>query len=432
MTGIHRLVVAGAVLAGGILLAGCGSTTVPATPATPSTGRSAYAGSEACRPCHAEQYAEEHEQSGHPYKLVRVTNGVAPQYPEQVVRGPYQPMTTTPTGLTWADAAYVIGGYGWKGRFVDQQGFVVTGTGIQWNIRARTWGNYEPDTPRGEKKYDYACFKCHTTGAEDGTDDLSTHQDGRLGMQGTFAEAGIGCESCHGPGAEHVVRPSTENIVYDAGSDPAGLAPTGRMIVNEDDNAPPVYRDLGRAAGSRQASTYRAMTCGDCHTRNGVGQIAASGGFVQHHEQFDELMAGGAHRSHDCITCHDPHRGEIYGDAGLNKNCQSCHGQKSVDHAPGATCVDCHMPYTGKSATNSSPYKADVHSHIVRIRTTTETKAAYFNAAGNRVALDSAGNAALTLDFACYGCHKDADGKGGTGSAKTMGELAAKAVTIHG
>ncbi|MBI2302293.1 MAG: hypothetical protein HYU66_25600 [Armatimonadetes bacterium] len=424
-------------LAGGVgliiaLMIGCGSTT--ANPNNQPGSRSAYAGSPACRTCHPSQYREEREHSGHPYKLVRVTNGVAPQFAADAVNGPYQPVTTPPAGITWSDVAYVIGGYGWKGRFVDLAGYVVTGTNVQWQMRTRRWVNYKATVPRGGLPYDYACFKCHTTGAKDGTADLSTHQDGRLGMQGTFEETGVTCEACHGPGAAHVQAPSKANIVLNAGTQVPGNGPTPRSAddgSNDDDEGEGFLFSLPRAAGSRQVDRQRALTCGDCHERKGLGNISAEAGWVEHHEQREMLHASGAHRLLDCTTCHDPHRGTIYNNIGIRKECTSCHGFKQVNHAPGVECVDCHMPFAAKSGDAASPYQADVRSHITRIRTTNETKAAFYSADGTQVQLDVNGNAALTLDYACYGCHQDATGAGGSGSVKTLDELAAKAVTIH-
>lgn len=412
----------------GSLLAGCGSTSTGV--AAPAVGRAAYVGSQACRRCHASQFDEAFQQSGHPYKLTRIVNGQEPRWPPNVLRGPYLPSHTPPAGLGWAEVAYVIGGYGWKSRYVDLDGYVVTGDGVQWNLRTRRWVGYNAAMPRGTLAYDYACFQCHTTGAQDGTDDLSTHQDGRVGMKGTFAEAGIGCEACHGPGAAHVERPARENIVRNAGTGPAGLTPTGRLLADDGDGGPLLYLGPGRAAG-RQADMQRALTCGECHTRKGVGQIAAKGGFVEHHEQFEELMAAGAHRLLDCITCHDPHRGTIYNSAGIQRNCESCHGRKPTDHAPGVQCVDCHMPQNGKSGDTTSIYQADVHSHVFRIRTTPEARSSFFNEAGDRVALDASGRASLTLDFVCYSCHQDESGQGGPGSRKSLDELAAAAAGMH-
>jgi len=59
-------------------------------------------------------------QTGHPYKLNKVENGQPPEYPFSEVPQP-------PEGYTWDDVAYVIGGYGWKARFIDHDGFIITG-----------------------------------------------------------------------------------------------------------------------------------------------------------------------------------------------------------------------------------------------------------------------------------------------------------------
>jgi hypothetical protein len=51
------------------------------------------------------------------------------------------------------------------------------------------------------------CVECHTTGYEKGydvaTDTYATH----------WAEAGVGCEACHGPGGDHVARRRVWGVV---------------------------------------------------------------------------------------------------------------------------------------------------------------------------------------------------------------------------
>ena len=79
----------------------------------------AYVGSQTCEECHEELYASFME-TGHPYKLNKVVDGQPPEYPFSRVRD-------TPDGYTWDDISYVIGGYGWKARFIDQDGFIITG-----------------------------------------------------------------------------------------------------------------------------------------------------------------------------------------------------------------------------------------------------------------------------------------------------------------
>ena len=71
-----------------------------------------FVGSEACQICHEDIYAT-FVKTGHPYKLNKVVDGQPPKYPFSKVPNP-------PAGYTWDDIAYVIGGYGWKARFIDK------------------------------------------------------------------------------------------------------------------------------------------------------------------------------------------------------------------------------------------------------------------------------------------------------------------------
>jgi hypothetical protein len=77
---------------------------------------------------------------------------------------------------TWADVAGVIGGYGWKARFVGTDGHLIGTAGSsfgdtrvghnQFNFYGgedHGWVDYHPGD---EKIYNYGCFKCHTTGGD--------------------------------------------------------------------------------------------------------------------------------------------------------------------------------------------------------------------------------------------------------------------------
>ena len=79
--------------------------------AAASVSAADYVGHDACQPCHSAIY-DDYIQSGHPYKLNKVEGGTPPTYPFSEVPSP-------PDGYTWDDVTYVIGGYGWKARFLD-------------------------------------------------------------------------------------------------------------------------------------------------------------------------------------------------------------------------------------------------------------------------------------------------------------------------
>jgi len=360
-----------------------------------------YVGSQACQICHSANY-NDWAASGHPYKFNVIHNNQPPVYPPEAINFQTQWMDSLGNGTHgWAQIAGVIGGYGWKARFVGDDGKVVgtvssaysAGFGHnQFNFYGgedHGWVDYHPND---EKIYNYSCFKCHTTGGSlegswlDGVDGL-----------GTFTEQGIGCESCHGPGGAHTADPSSQNIdlVYEFAhldNSLGGLEVDGVVITPDPD------KDRVN------------FLCGTCHNRSYTDPINSSGGFIKHHEQWDEMMATSHVRDEEmsCSDCHNPHKRVIWEGDGITATCSSCHsGQANVtNHAAGVSCIDCHMPFAAKSGTKrgQSGYKGDVRSHLFKIIADT---AWMFSADGSVVRDDEDRPAALSLHFACLGCHND-------------------------
>lgn len=332
-----------------------------------------YAGAQACKTCHAQIYSD-YALSGHPWKIQEV-DGAIPSYPANTSPGVWSP----PPDHEWADISYVIGGYGWKARFMDLEGYILTGPeNRQYNLANNSlgtvahWTGYSASTaPRKP----YTCGACHTTGwVATGPD--GPHQDGLPGIHGTWAETGVTCEACHGPGAAHVANP--------------------------------VEVDLSVAPN-----------CNDCHVRGDVTTIDASNGLVRHHEQYEDLLSS-PHNSLGCGACHDPHKGTKYnlgGFKGQKGTCNACHvAQAEVAIAAEAhnECTSCHMPYAGKSAVattiaylGGSVPKGDIRSHIHRIALDPEWS--MFTGDGKFVATDDQNQAFLTVDYTCLSCHQDKD-----------------------
>lgn len=337
----------------------------------------AFEGSAYCKNCHAQNY-QDWSASGHPFKLMKSE------------QARYRPIPL-PLGTTWDDVSYVIGGYKWKSRYMDKEGYIITVTEDkdgnpvngrnQYNYLTGEWVNYEA----GAVKKPYDCGICHTTNwvqdVDAATDnDLTDNQDGLPGIHGKFDVGGIHCEQCHGNG----------------------------MTMNVDDSA---------------------AACGACHYRTAapgaeVNVIPAGGGFINHHEQYNEHLAG-PHANMKCTTCHNPHkRGEFSIKEG--RACENCHVAQATSYAKnsmfeyGVECKDCHMPYASKSANQLGPYEGDLQTHLFYINT--DASASMFTPDGKFVALDQDGKGAATLDFACVRCHE----------TLTKSDLSAFAKNFHG
>ncbi len=352
-----------------------------------------FAGSQTCGStgCHPTIHAQ-WSQSGHPYKVVKIA-GEAPTglFPDFAAY-PNDPIDP-PQGKTWSDVTYALGGFYWKMRWLDEEGYVLTsgaaGLDAQYNFETEEYTTYHTDNEPGTKPYD--CGQCHTTGwvADDNADsdgDQSDNQDGLPGIWGSFFAGGIHCEECHGKGSLHAGNPPG----FDMTVDPS------------------------------------AALCGRCHTRDPLNRIAASNGFIQNHEQYDEwrhsphAIGGGP----ACSGCHDPHASVVYDSTaegnGVTTACTDCHPAEDyilIGHNSLPSCTDCHMPQAGKSAFNSTPYDGDVTSHIWAINTAPvgkEEGMGILPGGSGFVNVDpQTGLARLTLDFVCYRCHNDPNGQGG-------------------
>jgi len=95
-----------------------GAAGSPGEEGEPGPSGAEYVGAEVCAGCHAETY-DVFMKSGHAYKLNPVVEGEPPDYP-------FTSLSELPEGYTWDDILYVIGGYNWKARFVDKDGYIIT------------------------------------------------------------------------------------------------------------------------------------------------------------------------------------------------------------------------------------------------------------------------------------------------------------------
>jgi len=375
----------------------------------PTNGGSNYLGSAACGACHPE-IAALHSIHGHAHQLNRI-EGVAPTYPGEASGGN---VPQPPSGFAWEDISYVIGGYLRRALFVDQDGYIletgVTGVNKQWNLTFPDNGAVAGfvaynATQTQRQPYEYSCFVCHTTGPRPQDPNLPVFQENRKGIAGTWQEAGVRCEACHGPGSRHVGNPHNRDEFTDAS----------------------------------------ARFCGTCHAPGTGEVIQAEGGFIQYREQYAEFRASGGHAGLACVDCHNPHASALNSENGFRQPCTACHPDKDLGFHAGKVytrgdfveeldCQSCHLPLAGKSATSfivgdSAGRVGDVHTHIFRISTEPVGFTAMFTPDGSAVVKDSAGKAAVTVDFVCLRCHNSDNGFPFRLTIRSASEIA---IGIHG
>lgn len=187
-----------------------------------------YVTSEACRDCHSLNYDSWRANTLHPYMF-------RPAKPEDILGD----FNSDDPALTFKkeEIEYVLGNK-WEqvyARMIDGEYYPLP---AKWLIMLKKWEPYKvnnwKDTPMSKK-----CNGCHTTGFDPATL--------------MFAEFGIGCEACHGPGSTHVQnkRKKTET-------------PCKSCHSNE---VPEKTIDIVRSVSS--------SVCGQCHNR---GQNAPKDG----------------------------------------------------------------------------------------------------------------------------------------------------------
>src|SRR5262245_31922310 len=189
-----------------------------AGPVGSASGR--YVGSDSCRPCHEAIYRTWAESRHHatlrplgaglPAASALAGKALAAGFsvdPAGVVRGP-----GSNGKEVVATAAYVVGGRLPDGSLqVFPFSFDVDRKQVFEPLRELAGVSPPPDTldywTRFGRSADLTCYGCHATGAI--LTVVGASPAGNAVARSRWAEAGVGCEACHGPGSAHVASPSS-------------------------------------------------------------------------------------------------------------------------------------------------------------------------------------------------------------------------------
>jgi predicted CXXCH cytochrome family protein len=334
--------------AAGTALSATADVTVTAT--AESLG---YAGSPACLSCHADKHGP-WSQSSHALSL----RGYQPGLPG--VPDPWG------GGIDPSGVAYVLGAGAYARQFLipDTEGRELLVHPSRYSVASGAWSAVHPDDWQN-RPWRVHCAGCHVTGFDES-----------IQAPRPFAEPGVGCEACHGPGAEHVasgseadipsLRPADGEITaaraYDicASCHSRGRSPSGVYQFAE-----------GFVPGAELSDHFTPVAEGDAEAfwPRAVGAPLVS---RLNYQQAIDLRQSPGHGS--CMDCHDPHgptgfRAQLREAPETDALCLGCHGEMAgAEHShhpvnagvPTVTCVACHMPRTATSA-----LPQDIASHAM-------------------------------------------------------------------
>jgi predicted CXXCH cytochrome family protein len=214
-----------------------------------------------------------------------------------------------------------------------------------------------------QQNWNHMCADCHATAVRKGYDAAKDR------FSTSASELGVGCESCHGPGAGHVA--------WAGGGRPEGVANKGFASVAAKRPAPdwaPDPKTGSPAQGVARVPGDEVETCASCHARRGsLAEVPLPGHpltdfyrpalltpdlFEDDGQMKDEVFNDASFRQSRmyakgvvCSDCHDPHSARLKADGA--QVCAQCHAPQtfaSVAHTghpegPGQPdCVSCHMP----------------------------------------------------------------------------------------
>jgi tetratricopeptide (TPR) repeat protein len=392
MSRLFRLAARGVLAAVAVTFWRPGLVKAQVKPAEPAVTQelSLYAGSKSCIGCHRKFYqlwaASWHGLAMQPYTPEFARAHLTPQTKDLVIgkaryRADIGPQAgwvreTGPQGRQRYPILHVLGGKNVyyfltplaKGRLQTLP--------VAYDVRTRRWfdtaasgvrhfGSEPPDQPVYWKEWPYtfntACFNCHVSQLSSNYD-LATDT-----YRTTWAEAGINCETCHGPSKEH-------NEVMAAA--PQGQTPPDLKIIS--------VKKL--SAGQRNA------LCSSCHAKTSPLTTVFPPGdrFFDHFDlvtlENSDYYADGRDLGEnytytswlmspcvkagklDCVKCHTSSgRYRFKDEARANEACLPCHAERVAqagEHShhpldkPGTPtrCVACHMPMTAFARMNRSDH----------------------------------------------------------------------------
>jgi len=363
----------------------------------------AYVGSETCKDCHAQAYqawrGSHHYQAMLPAteeSVLGAFDGRRFDYAGITSRffrrnGKYMVETDDENGqLKVFEIAYTFGFYPLQQYLVAFPGGRYQALNIVWDSRpegagGQRWIHLYPegaeDSPKpvthedivhwtgSFQNWNSRCAACHSTRLE------KNYAGSTRGYATTWSEINVACEACHGPAASHLTWARAEQEAG-GGTDaqPTPHAGFSWSLADRDTFGPAPDKSGNTLTRTDQQRPHQQVeVCAGCHARRSeIDEDHAGKRFDDTHrltliepglyfpdgQILDEVYVYGSFLQSKmnaagvvCTNCHDPHSNTLRVTG--NRLCTQCHLSAAYDverhhhHAPGAPgagCVDCHMP----------------------------------------------------------------------------------------
>ena len=360
-----------------------------------SAAEEEFTGTDSCTACHSEQY-QSWKGSHHDLAMQHTNkdtilgdfdnaefsaNGITSRFFTK--DGKFWINTDGPDGsMQDFEIRYVFGVTPLQQYLVEFPDGRIQALGIAWDTRRADAGGqrwfhlypgqaisfeHELHWTRPQQNWNFMCAGCHSTNLVKGYDSASDT------FSTSWSDIDVGCESCHGPGKQHLVWAKSSDELKSKDLD-MGLAflLRDRKYISWTMNP-----ETGTATRSQSATDNREISlCAACHSRRGILQtgIESDPSFLDHYRPalltgalyhadgqiLDEVYVWGSFVQSkmyaagvSCSDCHEPHSLDLR--AEQDRVCARCHlpskfaSTQHHRHPPGSkgsNCLDCHMPET--------------------------------------------------------------------------------------
>ncbi|HEY3316441.1 MAG TPA: ammonia-forming cytochrome c nitrite reductase subunit c552 [Bacillota bacterium] len=296
-----------------------------------------YVGSETCKTCHAQKYAD-WKGTAHS-KMIQ-----DPKAPGAIV-GDF----ATNTKFAVDKVALVVAGQMTQQRYLEKRGDEYWYLPATWNLETKTW------TDNAASKWSGACTSCHVVGYTAATK--------------TWFENGVSCEACHGAGSKHIAFGGDKTKIKSTnGFEMCAKCHSGQVADLNKTGHPGFFKSQVDAVGGHYGDN-----CIKCHSATVI--VANYNGKTA--PKLADFKTGDLKNDRTgitCVVCHDPHKrtNEAQLRLKVEDACTVCHtadlttdtfkagsdahhptkemfkgiGALGVPKTPSpkvATCADCHM-----------------------------------------------------------------------------------------